>query len=59
MVTDTGTIESYDIQASKAGKMLSIQNQRLQKINVDPDNQFVFISSLSGNLYKYDTGLKN
>jgi hypothetical protein len=59
MVTHTGTIESCDIKAAKAGEMKSIQNQRLQKINVDPDNQYVFISSLSGNLYKYDTGLKN
>ena len=56
MVTSGGTVEIYDIQAAKAGGVKSIPNQFLKKIIVDPKNQFVFIASESGNLYKYDTG---
>jgi WD40 repeat protein len=55
IATNLGTIESYDIQAAKARAKKSIPNQCLMKIIVDPNNQFVFISSESGNLYKYDT----
>ena len=56
MVTGTGTVESYDIQAAKIREVKSIPNQSFVNITVDPNNQFVFISSESGNLYKYDTG---
>jgi WD40 repeat protein len=56
MVTNEGTVESYDIQAAKTREVKSIPNQVLVKITVDPDNKFVFIASQSGNLYKYDTG---
>ena len=59
MVTDGGTVESYDIQAKKAAEIKSIPNQFFKKITIDPKNQFVFIASESGNLYKYDTGQKN
>jgi WD40 repeat protein len=55
MVTSCGTVESYDIQAAKTSEVKSIPNQCLVKITVDPGNQFVFIASQSGNLYKYDT----
>jgi WD40 repeat protein len=56
MVTTSGTVESYDIQAAKAGQMKSIPNQCFIKITVDSNNKFVFIASSSGNLYKYDSG---
>jgi hypothetical protein len=56
MVTSTGIIESYDIQAAKTRESLSIPNQFFVRMTVDPNNQFVFISSQTGNLYKYDTG---
>jgi WD40 repeat protein len=56
MVTNKGTVESYDIQAAKPRDVKFIPNQVLEKITVDPDNKFVFIASQSGNLYKYDTG---
>jgi hypothetical protein len=56
MVTHTGIVESYDIQAAKAKGMESVPNEYFTKITVDPDNQFIFIASKSGNLYKYDTG---
>jgi WD40 repeat protein len=56
MVTGTGTVESYDIQAAKTRELKSIANQCFVNITVDPGNQFVFIASQSGNLYKYDTG---
>jgi WD40 repeat protein len=56
VVTDTGTVESYDIRAAKAGEVKSIPNQCFWKMTVDPNNQFLFIGSASGNLYKYDTG---
>jgi WD40 repeat protein len=56
MVTSSGTAESYEIQAAKAGEVKTTPNQSFVKINVDPNNQFVFIASKSGNLYKYDTG---
>jgi 6-phosphogluconolactonase (cycloisomerase 2 family) len=56
MVTNSGTVESYDIQAAKTRERKSIPNQSFLKITPDPNNQFVFIASVSGNLYKYDTG---
>jgi WD40 repeat protein len=56
MVTTGGTVEKYDIQAAKDREVKFIPNQSLMKIIVDPNNQFVFITSESGNLYKYDTG---
>jgi WD40 repeat protein len=56
MVTGTGTVESYDIQAAKTREVKFIPNQCLVKITVDPGNKFVFIASQSGNLYKYDIG---
>jgi 6-phosphogluconolactonase (cycloisomerase 2 family) len=56
MVTQTGIVESYDIQAAKTRDKQSIPNQCFIKIAVDPNNQFVFIACESGNLYKYDTG---
>ena len=56
IVTNCGTVASYDIQAAKAGEKKSIPNQFLVKIAVDPENKFVFIASADGNLYKYDTG---
>ena len=55
IVTDTGTVESYDIQAEKSGEVKTISNQFFTRITVDHSNQFVFIASQSGNLYKYDT----
>ena len=59
MATDCGTVESYDIQAAKTRQVKSIPNQCFVKITVDPNNQFVFIASKSGDLYKYDAGQKN
>jgi WD40 repeat protein len=55
MATNAGTLESYDIQAMKAGEVKSIPNQWFTKMTVDPNNQFIFIASRGGNLYKYDT----
>jgi hypothetical protein len=55
IVTANGIVESYDIQAAKTRGVKSIPNQYFSKITVDPNNQFVFIASGSGNLYKYDT----
>ena len=49
MVTSGGTAESYDIQAEKTTEVRSAPNQCFVKINVDPNNQFVFIASKSGN----------
>jgi WD40 repeat protein len=56
MVTSRGTVESYDFQAAIVGQMKHIPNQHFVQIIVDPNNQFVFITSRSGNLYKYDSG---
>ena len=59
MVTDRGTVESYDIQAAKIRQVNSIPNEFFMRITVDPNNQFVFIASKTGELYKYDTGQTN
>lgn len=59
IVTNTGSIESYDIQAAKAGGVKEIQFERLIKISVAPYNQFIFIAGENRNLYKFDNGLKN
>jgi WD40 repeat protein len=56
IVTDGGTVKSYDIQAAKAVEVKIIPGQCFEKITVDPHNQFVFIANQCGNLFKYDTG---
>jgi WD40 repeat protein len=56
MVSHTGIVESYDIQAAKPREMRSVPNEYFTKITVDPENRYIFIASKSGNLYKYDTG---
>ena len=56
MVTNSGIVKSYDIQAAEPRGMNSISSQRFEKITVDPNNQFIFIACESGNFYKYDTG---
>jgi WD40 repeat protein len=56
IVTDTGTVESYDIKAAKNREVKSFPNESFMKMTVDPNNQFVFIASKSGCVYKYDTG---
>ena len=56
MGSENGIVESYDIQAAKIREVITIPNQDILKIAVDTNNQFLFIASQSGNLYKYDTG---
>jgi hypothetical protein len=56
MVTGSGIVENYDIQAAVTKQMKSIPGQSFTKIAVDPYNQFIFIASYSGNLYKFDSG---
>jgi 6-phosphogluconolactonase (cycloisomerase 2 family) len=59
MVTTRGSVESYDIQAAKTRKVKFFESCALIKITVDPNNKFVFIASISGDLFKFDSGLRN
>lgn len=56
MVTNHGTVESFDIYAAQASQMKSIPDECFVNVTVDPANQFLFIACRSRNLYKYDTG---
>jgi 6-phosphogluconolactonase (cycloisomerase 2 family) len=55
MVTGSGIVENYDIEAAVTKQIKTIPDQSFTKIAVDHYNQFIIIASYSGNLYKFDT----